>query len=252
MAEARAPGVLRTTVAASARPNPSLRLATFVRENPDELIEQTAARLHSKASQGHHTALRETSRNNTFRRHLQSRYFSAFQLKRAAEIHEVEDSIMNVQLLSLALAAMSIFLAMAEQELSWKQWWDALPGDDVISSFPNEYVRDDLKQTNTAVVLLLLLSIVWRYTLYFHLRIRKSDIIARGLPLAGIGYTWKNLNRWPNSSARSILHFDSCIWHPRPLTIVLEILVCAVVPLTNFHRIFYIALDPFPEGNYKI
>jgi hypothetical protein len=251
MAEARAPGVLQTAVAASARPNPSLRLATFVRENPDELIEQTAAQLHSKALQGH-TALRETSRNNAFRRHLQSKYFTAYHLKRAAEIHEVEDSVMNVQLLSLALAAMSIFLAMAEQELSWKQWWDALPGDDVIDSFPNEYVRDDLKQTNTAVVLLLLLSIVWRYSLYFRLRIRKADIIARGLPLTGIGYTWKNLNRWPNSSAHSILHFDSCIWHPRPLTIVLEILVCAVVPLTNFHRVFYIALSPFPEGIAKI
>jgi hypothetical protein len=67
---------------------------------------------------------------------------------------------MNVQLISIALAAMSIFLAMAEQELSWKKWfvmplshtvsvqslinilhrWDALPGDDVIQSFPNECV----------------------------------------------------------------------------------------------------------------
>jgi hypothetical protein len=51
----------------------------------------------------------------------------------------VEDDVMNAQLLSLSLAFMSIFLAMAEQELSWKQWWDELPGDDAIVSFPNEY-----------------------------------------------------------------------------------------------------------------
>ena len=70
---------------------------------------------------------------------------------------------MNVHLLSLALAAMSIFLAICEQELSWKQWWDELPGDDAISTFPNEYVRDDIKQTNTVVVFLLLLSIIFRY-----------------------------------------------------------------------------------------
>jgi hypothetical protein len=53
----------------------------------------------------------------------------------------VEDDVMNAQLLSLSLAFMSIFLAMAEQELSWKQWWDELPGDDAIASFPNEYAQ---------------------------------------------------------------------------------------------------------------
>jgi hypothetical protein len=131
-------------------------------------------------------------------------------------------------------------------------------------------VRDDIKQTNTAVVFLLLLSILLRYyqcsTLplhtmifcdvtcyrYYRLRIKKSDIISRGLPLTGIGYTWRNLNRWPNSSENHILHFDSCIWHPRPLTMLLELLVCAVHPITNFHRIFYIALDPFPEGVFRL
>lgn len=70
---------------------------------------------------------------------MESKYFSEAQLKRAAEIYEVEDDIMNVQLLSLALSAMTIFLAMSEQELSWKQWWDELPGDEAIVSFPNEY-----------------------------------------------------------------------------------------------------------------
>jgi hypothetical protein len=55
------------------------------------------------------------------------------------------------------------------------------------------YVRDDLKQTNTAIVFLLLVSIVYRYSLYFRLRIRKADIIARGLPLAGI-YSPQNSN----------------------------------------------------------
>ena len=30
--------------------------------------------------------------------------------------------------------------------------------------------------------------------------------------------------------------------------LLLEMLVCAVHPITNYHRIFYIALDPFPEG----
>jgi hypothetical protein len=87
---------------------------------------------------------------------------------------------------------------------------------------------------------------------YFRLRIKKSDIMARGLPLTGIGYTWRNMNRWPNSSENHILHFDSCIWHPRPLTMLLEVLVCAVHPITNFHRIFYIALDPFPEGVFRL
>jgi hypothetical protein len=173
-------------------------------------------------------------------------------LKRAAEIYEVEDDIMNVQLLSLALSAMTIFLAMSEQELSWKQWWDALPGDETIFAEPNEYVRDDIKQTNTVVVFFLLLSIVFRYTLYYRMRITKADILARGLPLTGIGFKWNNLNRWPNSSDHAILHFASCIWHPRPFTLVLEILVCAAHPITNFHRVFYIALDPFPEGIFRV
>jgi hypothetical protein len=68
------------------------------------------------------TPTKENPRNNAFKRHLQSKYFTAFQYKRAAEIHEVEDSIMNVQLVCIALAGISLFLAMAEQELSWKMW----------------------------------------------------------------------------------------------------------------------------------
>ncbi len=183
---------------------------------------------------------------------MESKYFSEFQLRRAAEIHEVEDSIMNVQLMSLALAAMSIFLAICEQELSWKQWWDELPSDDAISTFPNEYVRDDVKQTNTVVIFLLLVCLFVRYGLYFRLRITKADIIARALPLTGSGFKWSKMNSWPNSSDHSILHFDSCIWHPRPFTFILELLVCAVHPITNYHRIFYIALDPFPEGIFRL
>jgi hypothetical protein len=183
---------------------------------------------------------------------MESKYFSEFQMKRAAEIYAIEDSIMNMQLFSLALAAVTIFLAMAEQELSWNQWWDALPSDAAINSFPNEYVRDDIKQTNTVVMFFLLLTILMRYILYFRMRITKADIIARGLPLTGIGYKWNNLNRWPNSSAHSLLHFDSCIWHPRPFTFILELLVCAVHPITNFHRIFYIDLQPFPEGIFRL
>ncbi len=79
-------------------------------------------------------------------------------------------------------------------------------------------MRDDIKQTNTVVVFLLLLSIIFRYykcsappplhavillcyspllavvfcdihvSSYFCLRIKKSDILARGMPLTGIRY----------------------------------------------------------------
>jgi hypothetical protein len=84
---------------------------------------------------------KDNPQRHVFKRYAESRYFSEHQLRRTAEIHAVEDDVMNAQLLSLSLAFMSIFLAMAEQELSWKQWWDELPGDDAIVSFPNEYAK---------------------------------------------------------------------------------------------------------------